>query len=201
MRVELIFIMLLVSLSSRSQNNSPTEALQMEDFNLAKDCLKEANLNGAMKLFYYANNFNKKTPIGALALKKADSIKVILRKKLLTELVGNWKMIDDVPSWVMREDSVVGQMITINTSEIQFFELVRNAKSWKLTKTEKILYSEEQTMNSSYADLIYSNNEIWYYWIDEKTGYLQAINTGEKTETGRTEIICGSPKKTYFRLQ
>ena len=110
-------------------------------------------------------------------------------------------MIDDVPSWVMREDNIVGRMIKITSSEIQFFELIRNAKSWKLAKTEKIFYSDEFSEGSSYADLVYSNNEIWHYWIDEKTGYLNLTNTGEKTKTGRTDIICGTLTKTYFKLQ
>ena len=157
MRPEIIFIVLLLSIQSWSQNNNQVEDLQIKDFNRAKDFLKDSNLNGAMHLFYYANRFNPKTQIGTLSLKKADSIKIILRKNLINELVGNWKMINDVPSWVMREeDSIVGQMIKINTNEIQFFELIRNAKSWKLTKTEKTLYSNEFSESSSYADLIYT---------------------------------------------
>ncbi|OXA76642.1 hypothetical protein SAMN05444397_101128 [Flavobacterium aquidurense] len=142
MRPVIIFISLLLYIQSWSQNNNQIEDLQLKDFNRAKDFLKDSNLNGAMNSFYNANRFNPKKQIGALSLKKADSIKIILRKNLSNELVGNWKMIDDVPSWVMRENSIVGQMIKINTSEIQFFELIRNAKNWKLAKTEKILYSD-----------------------------------------------------------
>jgi hypothetical protein len=33
-------------------------------------------------------------------------------------------------------------MITINTDEILFYELYRNAKKWELAKTEKITFSE-----------------------------------------------------------
>ena len=201
MRLKIIFITLLLSIQVWSQNNSNIEDLQIKQFNLAQEFLKDSNIQGAMNMFYYSNSFNPKTEIGNLSLKKADSIKIILRKALINELTGNWKMIDDVPSWVMREDNIVGRMIKITSSEIQFFELIRNAKSWKLAKTEKIFYSDEFSEGSSYADLVYSNNEIWHYWIDEKTGYLNLTNTGEKTETGRTDIICGTLTKTYFKLQ
>jgi hypothetical protein len=201
MRPGIIFISLLLYVQSWSQNNNQIEDLQIKNFNRAKDFLKDSNLNGAMNSFYNATRFNPKTQIGALSLKKADSIKIILRKNLINELTGNWRMIDDVPTWVMREDSIVGQMLKINTSEIQFFELIRNAKNWKLAKTEKILYSDQFSESSSYTDLIYSNNEIWHYWIDEKTGYLNLTNTGAKTEKGRTDIACGALKRTYFKLQ
>lgn len=201
MRSAIIFITLLLYVQSWSQNNNQIEDLQIKDFNRAKDFLKDSNLNGAMNLFYNANRLNPKTQIGALSLKKADSIKIILRKNLINELTGNWRMIDAVPTWVIREDSIVGQMLKINTSEIQFFELIRSAKNWKLAKIEKILYSDEFSESSSYTDLIYSNNEIWHYWLDEKTGYLNLTNTGKKTEKGRTDIACGTLKRTYFKLQ
>lgn len=200
-RIKIFVVACLLSLQVFSQNNNDTEGLQTSEFNLANEYLKNSYLTTAINSFYYVNRLNPKTEIGNLALKKADSIKIILRKALINELTGNWKMIDDVPSWVMREDSIVGQMIKITSSEIQFFELIKNAKNWKLAKTEKIFYSDEFSEGSSYADLVYSNNEIWQYWIDEKTGYLNLTNTGEKTETGRTDILCGTVRKTYFKLQ
>ena len=200
-RIKIFAVAFFLSISVFSQDNNDTEDLQTKEFNLANEYLKNSYLTTAIHSFYYVNRLNPKTEIGNLSLKKADSIKIILRKALINELTGNWKMIDDVPSWVMREENIVGRMIKITSSEIQFFELIKNAKSWKLAKTEKIFYSDEFSEASSYADLVYSNNEIWHYWIDEKTGYLNLTSTGEKTETGRTDIICGTLTKTYFKLQ
>jgi hypothetical protein len=200
-RIKIFAVAFLLSIPVFSQNNNDTEDLQTKEFNLANEYLKNAYLTTAINSFYYVNRLNSKTLIGNISVKKADSLKIILRKNLITELTGNWKMFDDVPSWVMREDSIVGKMIQINSSEIQFYELMKNAKSWKLIRPEKILYSDSLSGDSSYSELIYSNNEIWQYSIDEKTGYLNLTYTGDKTETGRTEIICGTVRKTYFKLQ
>ncbi|QOG01994.1 hypothetical protein [Flavobacterium sp. MDT1-60] len=200
-RIKIVIIAFLLSFQGWCQSNGDTEDLQKNEFNLANEYLKNSYLKTAMNSFYYANRLNSKTVIGNLSVKRADSLKIILRKNLITELAGNWKMFDDIPSWVMREDSIVGKMIQINSNEIQFYELIKNAKSWKLIKPEKILYSDSLSGDSSYSELIYSNNEIWQYSIDEKTGYLNLTYTGDKTETGRTEIICGTMTKTYFKLQ
>ncbi|MNQ41734.1 hypothetical protein D3C85_554210 [compost metagenome] len=200
-RIKIFVVVFLLSISVFSQNNNDTEVLQTKEFNSANEYLKNSYLETAMNSFYYANRLNSKTLIGSISAKRADSLKIILRKNLITELAGNWKMFDDVPSWVMREDSIVGKMIQINGNEIQFYELIKKATHWKLIKTEKILYSDSLSSDSSYSELIYSNNEIWQYSIDEKTGYLNLTYTGDKTETGRTEIICGTVTKTYFKLQ
>ena len=200
-RIKIVIIAFLLSFQGWCQSNGVTEDLQKNEFNAANGYLKNSYLETAMNSFYYANRLNSKTLIGNLSIKRADSLKIILRKNLITELAGNWKMFDDVPSWVIREDSIVGKMIQINSNEIQFYELIKNAKSWKLIKTEKILYSDSLSSDSSYSELIYADNQIWQYLTDEKTGYLNLTNTGEKTKTGRTDIICGTIKKTYFKLQ
>ena len=197
-RIKIFAVAFLLSIPVFSQDNNDTEDLQTKEFNLANEYLKNAYLTTAINSFYYVNRLNSKTLIGNISVKRADSLKIILRKNLITELTGNWKMFDDVPSWVMREDRIVVKMIQININEIQFYELIKNAKSWKLVKPEKILYSDSLSGDSSYSELIYSNNEIWQYSIDEKTGYLNLTYTGDKTETGRTEIICGTVTKTYF---
>lgn len=200
-RIKIVIIAFLLSFQGWCQSNGDTEDLQKNEFNAANEYLKNSYLETAMNSFYYANRLNSKTVIGNISIKRADSLKIILRKNLITELAGNWKMFDDVPSWVIREDSIVGKMIQINSNEIQFYELIKNAKSWKLIKTEKILYSDSLSSDSSYSELIYADNQIWQYLTDEKTGYLNLTNTGEKTKTGRTDIICGTIKKTYFKLQ
>lgn len=201
MRIEIILTAFLISFQTWSQINNERDDLQIKEFDQATEYLKNSHLKEAINSFYYTNWLNSKTQIGDISLKKADSIKIILHENLINELTGSWKMFDNIPSWVIREDSIVGHMIKINTTEVQFFELIKNAKNWKLTKTEKIVYSDTLSSESSYSDLIYSNNEIWNYQINQETGYLDLTYTGDKTEQGRTEIICGTTKKTYFKLQ
>lgn len=147
-----------------------------------------------------SSNFDSKT-IDSTSFSIEDSLKIVLRKKLISELAGNWKMIDDTPSWVMREDSIVGHMITIKTEEIQFLDLIRNAKSWKKVNTEKIVYIDQLANESSYSELVFANNQIWAFYIDEKTGYLKLTYTGDRySNTGRTEFVCSLLTKTYFKL-
>ncbi|MFH6992349.1 hypothetical protein [Flavobacterium sp. FlaQc-48] len=196
----IIFIMtLFLSFQIHSQRNN--ETLQSKEFDLANHYLKKSDAKIAMNYFYSSGRCNSKTKMGELAIKKADSLKIVVKKEFINELIGNWKMFDDVPSWVMRDDNSVSQMIKISPEEIQFYELKRNAKNWELTKTEKIIYDDLLSNESSYSDIVYSDNTIWNFYRDENTGYLNLTHTGEKTPTGRSEIFCGTTRKTYFKLQ
>ena len=86
-------------------------------------------------LFSFFQLFSQ-NKIDSSELKKTDSLQIFPKNNLMSELIGNWRMIDDTPSWVMREDdAIVGQMITITTEEIQFFDLTKHAKSWRARMT------------------------------------------------------------------
>ncbi|OXA97378.1 hypothetical protein B0A75_16820 [Flavobacterium oncorhynchi] len=154
-------------------------------------------------LFSFFQLFSQ-NKIDSSELKKADSLEIFPKNNLMSELIGNWRMIDDRPSWVMGEDdAIVGQMITITTEEIQFSDLIRHAKSWKKVNTEKITYFNKLGNQSSYSELVYANNQIWVFYIDKKTGYLKLTYTGDKlsdSDTGRTEFVCSLLTKTYFKL-
>jgi hypothetical protein len=41
-------------------------------------------------------------------------------KKKVNSLTGNWKWISKEANWVIRDDGLVGKMITITTDEILF---------------------------------------------------------------------------------
>ena len=91
-------------------------------------------------------------------------------------------------------------MIHISTEEIQFFELFKKSKEWKLVQTEKIKFSENPE-SYSFTELLYSTNEVWDYNIDSNTGQLIAFYIGEKIEDNYTELVCGNQKLKYFKLQ
>ena len=55
-------------------------------------------------------------------------------------------------------------------------------------------------MDSSFTEFVFSNKEIWDYSIDKNSGELKTFYTGEETETGRTELVCGNPEFYYFKL-
>ncbi|MGZ9734452.1 hypothetical protein [Flavobacterium sp. GNP002] len=91
-------------------------------------------------------------------------------------------------------------MIQITVEEIQFFELYKNAKEWKLVQTDKNRFSENPE-SYSFTEFLSSNNEVWDYNIDSNTGELIATYIGEKIENNYTELVCGNQKLNYFKLQ
>jgi hypothetical protein len=143
---------------------------------------------------------DQKSEIAQIAIQKADSLKSVFRNSKVNSLKGNWKWIYKDANWAIREDGLVGKMITINTDEILFYELYRKSKKWQLVKTEKIVFFENQESHS-FTDFLYSNTEIWNYTINEDSGDLTAFYIGNKTKDGFSEMICGNPVLYYFKLE
>nr|WP_315231283.1 hypothetical protein [uncultured Flavobacterium sp.] len=170
---------------------------QKENFESAKNTLENGNHTVAIREFLLVYDMNAKSEI---AIKKADSLKSIIRNNKINRLLGDWKWVSKEGNWAIREDGLSGKMITINVDEILFFELYRNSKKWELVKTEKIKFSENPE-SYSFTEFLYSNKEIWDYSVDENSGELKAYYIGEKTEEGFSELVCGNPVFYYFKLQ
>ena len=173
---------------------------QKENFESAKNTLENGNHTVAIREFLLVYDMNAKSEIAQIAIKKADSLKSIIRNNKLNRLLGDWKWVSKEGNWAIREDGLSGKMITINVDEILFFELYRNSKKWELVKTEKIKFSENPE-SYSFTEFLYSNKEIWDYSVDENSGELKAYYIGEKTEEGFSELVCGNPVFYYFKLQ
>ncbi|MDI6032165.1 hypothetical protein QLS91_03685 [Flavobacterium sp. LB2P84] len=173
---------------------------QKENFESAKNTLKNGNYTVAIRELLLVYDMNTKSEIAQIAIKKVDSLKSTIRNNKINRLLGSWKWISKDGNWAIREDGLGGKMITINTDEILFFELYRNSKKWELVKREKIKFSENPE-SYSFTEFLYSNKEIWDYSIDENSGELKAYYIGEKTEEGFSELVCGNPVFYYFKLQ
>ena len=193
------FLLLLLTAQISAQDNNRND-YQQQEFKLAQNSLENHDYLVAIRGFTIAHKINPKSETAQIALKKADSIKTILRKDKINSLTGNWKWISKGGNWAIRDDGLVGKMITINTEEILFFELYRNSKKWELAKTEKINFSENPE-SYSFADILYSNNEVWEYTINKDSGELTAFYIGEKIEDNYTQLVCGNPVFYYFKLQ
>ena len=195
---------LLILLSIVYQNIAAQEndrsAYQTQLFLLAIKTSESGDYLEAIRTLAISNNINPKAEIAAFAVKKGDSLKGILRQNKINELIGKWKWIPQDSNWAIREDDLVGKMIHISTEEIQFFELFKKSKEWKLVQTEKIKFSENPE-SYSFTELLYSTNEVWDYNIDSNTGQLIAFYIGEKIEDNYTELVCGNQKLKYFKLQ
>ncbi|MBS7256249.1 hypothetical protein [Flavobacterium branchiicola] len=171
-------------------------------FDEGKIALKNNDLDHAFVLFSLAQDSNYDDEINDKSLKKTDSLKILLRTKLTNQIIGNWKMLHN-ESWAMREpsDSVVGKMITIESNQILFYELYPKAKKWNLIKTENLLFSEKPNMSFDPILIVFSNKDVWKYYIDEISGNLIAYYIGQEYETGISEMVCGNQKLQYFKLQ
>jgi len=193
----IIFIIIFQSLAAQ---NSDRSAYQTQLFKLALKTSESGDYLEAIRTFAISNNINPKAEVATLALKKADSLKFILRQNKINELIGKWKWIPKAGNWAIREDNLVGKMIHIAVEQIQFFELYKNTKEWKLVQTDKIQFSENPE-SYSFTEFLNSNNEIWDYKIDSTTGELITYYVGEKIDDNYTELVCGNKELFYFKLQ
>ncbi|MEZ7499006.1 hypothetical protein QO200_09655 [Flavobacterium sp. Arc3] len=192
-------LLLLLTTALWAQDNNRNE-YQQQEFKLAQNLLENHDYLVAIRGFTIAHKINPNSETAQIALKKADSIKTILRKDKINSLIGNWKWISKDANWAMPGDGLVAKMITITADEILFFGLYRNSKKWELAKTEKINFSENPE-SYSFADILYSNNEVWDYNINKDSGELTAFYIGEKIGDNYTQLVCGNLVFYYFKLQ
>jgi hypothetical protein len=199
MKNHVLILFLLISSSIRSQDADRIQ-YQKDIFESAKEILKHGDDVLSIKRFLLTASIIPKSEIAHIAIIKSDSIKSIIRKNKINQLIGNWKWIPQDANWVIRDDGLVGKMITINPTEILFFELYKKSKKWELIKKETIHFSEKPELYS-FAELVYSNKEIWDYTINKESGELKAFYIGEENELGFSEMICGNLEFRYFKLQ
>jgi hypothetical protein len=199
MKNHVLILFLLISSSIRSQDADRIQ-YQKDIFESAKEILKHGDDVLSIKRFLLTASIIPKSDIARIAIKKSDSIKAIIRNNKINELVGSWKWISQDGNWAIRDDGLVGKMITINPTEILFFELYKKSKKWELIKKETIHFSEKSELYS-FAELVYSNKEIWDYTINKESGELKAFYIGEENELGFSEMICGNLEFRYFKLQ
>ncbi len=70
-----------------------------------------------------------------------------------------------------------------------------------MIKSENIKFSKS-THESIYSyEFVFSDNQIWWFGIDKNSNQLRQMNTGEETENGRTEIVCGNSELRYIKVE
>lgn len=203
--IKKLILSLLLTISCTlfaQEGESNAQNCQFNFFEEAQKALEKKDLKRAYGLFYSAEKFDSNPKIVAKSLEKTDSLKVVLRKNLIADITGNWKMITP-ETWALREpsDTIVGKMITIEPNQILFYELYPKAKKWNLVKTEQIIFLEKENMDSDPLYIPYTNKEVWNYYVDDISGNLVAYYVGQEREDGVSEVVCGNQKIKYFKLQ
>jgi hypothetical protein len=201
-------ILLLFSFSQcfglfAQENNFTAKERQQYFFDNAKTAMKNGELTRAIYLFSTSKRNTNDKKIIEVCTQKIDSLKLIVRANLTNEIVGNWRMFETRAEWAMREptDSLVGKMITINPTQILFYQLFDKAKKWTLVKTEKLSFSDKSSMLEDPLLIPYDNKQVWSYWIDSQTGFLRAMYIGEENEEGIGEMVCGNLEYKYYKLE
>jgi hypothetical protein len=175
--------------------------LQEEWFKKAELCLQSGDLNCASGLFMHSSRFSPESDLGIIALKKVDSIEPLRRKALISQIKGTWKIKRFGSNWGMKEQSATKiVLLKINEAELVFIEKDSATKIEKTTKIEKITFSKTDLRSHLSLDLSYSDGSFWNFYVNDKNE-LNVTYTGEKNESGRTEMVCGNQTYIYEKVE
>ncbi len=171
----------------------------------AEENLQKNEINKAFVAFGYVSMMDSLTEKGEIARTKADSLKSVLRARLIKNLIGTWKWKNTGSNWgvsATNKESKKDKILVISDKSLSFYEVNKRTKRRLLIKREKINFNNVQGMFPSFSELIYSDDQIWGYSLKDDGRTLHLTNTGElhKNNT-RSEIVCGNTDMIYERIK
>jgi hypothetical protein len=205
MKRKLFFIVLLISFKTLAQNNSKI-AFQKSRYELAMASYKKAEFKKAIDLFYVASKIKPDSEIGQESIKKVDTLKTILRKNIMIQALGTWKMIGDKPIWAANQTTTYtgkdfDELVEIKQDEILFFEKNKKTQAKKLVKTEKLVYYNKEESDAAFSDIILSDGTIWNCMINDGSNELHVINVGKTGENGIEKISNNNIERFYVKVK
>ncbi|MBE8726905.1 hypothetical protein [Flavobacterium hungaricum] len=203
MKNYVLFIVLLVTSHVFSQND-PKSAFQRGKYELAVSYYKKADFVKAIDLFYLAAKLKPENEIGKESIKKVDSLREILRKNIITQVIGTWKKAGNQPLWASASASTMSQsevdeIIEISENEIVFYELNKKTNQKKLLKTENLVYSDKCSA-SLYSEIVLSDGTIWNCTINDKLNVLHVINVAVQKDGGIEKITTNNQERFYIKI-
>jgi len=199
-----VFVLFLISTQLFGQDQKEIE-LQNHWYAKAQEELINKNISAAFTAYYFAYEMVPNNELGKKTLKLSDSLKTLLRKELISNLVGNWKI--KIFGRIKTEDdrehyNRLGKLMKVTYDSIFFFKNKKNLKSNIFLSTQKITFCNLNTMFPIYSDIIHSNKEIWNYHINENKNKLTITENGELiSPRNRTEVISHPSGFTYNRIK
>ncbi|MFB3390099.1 hypothetical protein [Flavobacterium sp. LAR06] len=181
----LIFLFLIVSFKSFAQMASKM-AYQKNRYELAISYYNKGDHKNALTLFSFSSKLKPDNVIGIESIKKIDTLRKILRKKIMDKVVGTWELCGDKPLWSVdsSDNSLLTKLVEINQEQILFYELDPQTKVKKLFKTEKLVYYNEDQSDNFFSAIILSDGTIWECLLNEDQSILQVINIAKKNRKG-----------------
>ncbi|MEN2487033.1 tetratricopeptide repeat protein [Flavobacterium sp. B11] len=199
-----VFIVLLNTFPFFGQNDQKT-AFQKSKYELAVSYYKKADFVKAIDLFSLAAKIKPDNEIGKDAVSKVDTLRGLLRKEILSNVLGTWKRTGSQPVWSTTaspdsSQSSFDELIEIKENEILFYEVDKKTKVKKLLKTENLVYNDNSTTVSVFSEIILSDGTVWNCSINEKANILHVINVAVKTENGVEKIKDDNEESYYVKI-
>lgn len=195
----LIFV--FVTLQSFSQEYGE-EGYQEKRFDEAIQSLKNEEYENAAFTFYFVSRY-KKNELGEIALKKSDSILPFAQQNIRKKIIGKWVLSESGSNWGFekQKDSLIKKVLIIHLEQFLFYDLNLKSNKMTLTKSEKSIFTKNRDMRGTLFDFVFSDKTLWNFYYDEKEKTLRMIMTGEDSENGRSEMVCGNSEFRYTKAE
>lgn len=198
-------LVILLSIKTFAQKD-PKTAFQQSRYDLAVSCYKKDDLKKALDLFSVASRIKPENDLGKESVKQVDAIKTILRKNMMEQVLGTWRMTGDSPVWSQAATTSVNQseeeeIVEITSDKILFYEVNKKTKAKKMTSSEDLKYYNKEASDALFSDIILSDGTIWNCTLDENGNVLRVVNIAKKTETGIETIASNNTERYYVKVK
>ncbi|WP_264553907.1 tetratricopeptide repeat protein [Flavobacterium sp. N2038] len=198
-------LVILLSIKTFAQKD-PKTAFQQSRYDLAVSCYKKDDLKKALDLFSVASRIKPENDLGKESVKQVDAIKTILRKNMMEQVLGTWRMTGDSPVWSQAATTSVNQseeeeIVEITPDKILFYEVNKKTKAKKMTSSEDLKYYNKEASDALFSDIILSDGTIWNCTLDENGNVLRVINIAKKTENGLETIASNNTERYYVKVK
>ncbi|RXP48475.1 hypothetical protein EC396_12755 [Lutibacter sp. HS1-25] len=207
MKRTLFIIIILIFNICLSQNEDKTNHLdfQKEFMIKAEENILKNELGKAYFSYQFALHQDSTSVNGIIALRKSDSLKLILRNKLKLEIIGVWKLKKFANGMILKktDDNLeFDKILIISNSEISFYEQNKKTQKNEFIKREKIQFNNIPDLWPAYSELIYSDKQIWSFTLIENGKNLKIKNTGKViNEKSREQMLSGNSELFYERIK
>lgn len=184
--------------------SDPKTAFQKSRYDLALSCYKKADFVKALDLFSIASKIKPENELGKEAIKKVDTLKMMLRKDIINKVIGTWKMNGDKPLWSVNVANTSAnkaeEFVEVNQNQILFYEVDSKTKAKKLIKSEDLKYYNKDEADSLFSAIILSDGTIWSCLLNEDADILHVINIAKRTENGVEKITSDNLERFYSKV-
>lgn len=204
MKNYLIVILLLLTCKIFAQNDMKS-TFQKGRYELAVSYYKKQDFKNALELFSVAYKIKPENEFGKESFQKIDTLKNILRKDMIKNAVGTWKLLGDKPSWAVHTDNKdknkkTEELVVINEKQILFYEVDIATKIKKLTKSEDLNYYNKDESDALFSAIILSDGSIWSCSLDGTSNQLHVINIANKNENGVEKVKENNKEQFYSKV-